>query len=365
VSGPARPAPRRTRVLTGSLVVVLLAVAVAGVLWWRARGEEGLARAVAVAPVDSERLAWVDWAGVRRELGGGVGGEPSPEQLQALLDEAYAADLSATSALVESAPALQRLVGLSPATIGWESLAQSEAGALLTLGAGQVDLAAVADDLERADFERPDSPTGVWDGGVDLAATLGLSPQLSYVALLAEQGLVMTSDDPGYLQDAVAAVLDDGERGMPGVEGVVEGVAGVRGGSEDPGPLAALVLSGANACTALAMAQADDTARAEADVLIDAAGAVSPLTAFAMGLAPGDARVAMSFETEEQARANADSRAALAVGPAPGQGGSFADRFTLDSATAEDGTVVLDLDPAPRSALLSDLGSGPVLYATC
>lgn len=357
-----RPTSRPTsrRLLAVGLALLLVLALVAGVLWWRARGADGLAQAVAVAPVATERLSWVDWAGVRRELGGGLDADSSPERLETFLGEAYGADLTATSAMVESAPSLQRLLGLSPATVGWESLAQSAGGALLTLGVADLDLDEVADDLERADFQRPDSPTGVWVGGIDLAATLDLSPQFSHLAVLAEEQLVMASDDATYLEDAVAAVVEGRERGMVGVEEVV---AGVRADETDP--LAALVLTGTNACTALAMAQADETAQDEADVLVDAAGEVNPLTAFAMGLSPDDARVAMSFENEEQARTNADSRAALATGPAPGQGGSFGDRFALDSATAEDRTVVLDLDPAPNAALLSDLGSGPVLYATC
>ena len=67
----------------------------------------------------------------------------------------------------------------------------------------------------------------------------------------------------------------------------------------------------------------------------------------------------------EQARRNADSRSALAAGPAPGQGGDFSDRFAVDSATAEGDLVTLDLEPVEGTYVLSDLSSGPVLFATC
>ena len=60
------------------------------------------------------------------------------------------------------------------------------------------------------------------------------------------------------------------------------------------------------------------------------------MTGFAMSVQPGgDVRVVMSFENDDQARTNADTRAALAPGPAPGQGGDFSDRFPVDSVTAE------------------------------
>jgi hypothetical protein len=101
-------------------------------------------------------------------------------------------------------------------------------------------------------------------------------------------------------------------------------------------PLSAAVYSGDYACAALAMGQADADDQAEAAELVSAAGTVDPYLAFAMGVrAGGEVRVAMEFANDDQARANADSSAALATGPAVGQGGEFADRF------------------------------GPVLFATC
>jgi hypothetical protein len=48
-----------------------------------------------------------------------------------------------------------------------------------------------------------------------------------------------------------------------------------------------------------------------------------------------------------------------------GQGGDFADRFTLDKATADGSLVSLDLSPKRGAAVLGDLSTGPVLFATC
>lgn len=357
-----RPGRGRRRLLWQAVVLVLVVALAAAVVWWRVRPAEGLERAVEVAPADTARLSWVDWAGFREDAGIDAGPRSGATGVQRLLDAAYTADVSATSALVASAPGLQRLLGLSPAGIAWEALAQSETGSLVVVGPGEVDLDEVADELEEAGWTRPAEDDGVWVGGVDLVTRLdpGLTPLLAHVVLLADEGLVLASDDVPYLEGVVED-LRAGDTGMEGVDGVV---AAVRPDGEDP--LGASVLTGDNACTDLAMAQADDEAQAEADALVEAAGDVDPLTAIATALLPGgDARVAMGFETEEQARDNADSRAALAAGPAPGQGGGFADRFTLDAASAEGETVLLDLDPVEGSAVLSDLGSGPVLYATC
>jgi hypothetical protein len=73
----------------------------------------------------------------------------------------------------------------------------------------------------------------------------------------------------------------------------------------------------------------------------------------------------MSFENDDQARTNADSRAVLAGGPAPGQGGDFSSRFRLGTVSADGAVVTMELEPAAGEYVLSDLTSGPVLFATC
>jgi hypothetical protein len=126
------------------------------------------------------------------------------------------------------------------------------------------------------------------------------------------------------------------------------------------------VYDGDRVCRALAMSQADDDDQQAADYLIEKAGTVDPLTAYAMSVQPGgDVRAVMAFSDDDQARTNADSRATLASGPAPGQGGDFSDRFSVTSATAEGDVVTLDLEPRKGTYVFSDLSSGPVLFATC
>ena len=197
----------------------------------------------------------------------------------------------------------------------------------------------------------------------DLARAMSLAPattqRLSWTdwrAVRCEIGAVLTSDSSVYLKQAVAAATGEADR-LTSVSDLV---------GDETAPLTAAVFTGAYACEKLAMASADDTDRAQAEELIRSAGDVHPLTGFAMASHPdGHISVTMSFESDAIAVTNADTRATLASGPAPGQGGDFAERFSVDSASADGRLVHLRLDPVEGQYVLSDLTSGPLLLATC
>ncbi|QBR93344.1 hypothetical protein [Nocardioides euryhalodurans] len=343
-------------VVVAGLVVVLVA---GGVLWWRSSQQTDLQRAVALAPEGSQRLTWTDWAGVRRELGaGGLSGSSGTGELATFLDDAYDADLSPMSSLVESAETMQAEYGFSPATLEWELFTQSPDGAAVLMKLPEdADTDALADGLEELGYTPPDEEGGTWRGGADLLPAIGtLTPELQYLALDADQGVVVASDTGDYAERAMESVTGEADA-VSGLDEVVEAVGT---------PLAAAVYDADVACSSLSMGNAGPADQDQADQLVEAAGEVNPLTGFAMGLLPDrDVRVAMSLETEDQARADADSRAALAAGPAPGQGGEFGDRFRLGRVAAEGEVVTMELDPVEGSYVLSDLTSGPVLFATC
>ena len=346
------------KVLVGAAVLLLVAAVAAGLLWWRAQPSGELERATALAPADAERLTWTDWRGVRAELDADLDETSSPGELTALLDAGYEADLTSTSALLGSAEAMQAEYGVSPATLDWELFSQSAAGAVVLMRlADGTDLDALRDTLEGLGYQRPEDDDGVWVGGADLLAATapGLTPQLQHLAVVDDERLLVASDATDYL----AEVVDDLGAGAPDALTPVVEAAG-------EAPLTAVVYDSAYVCGQLAMGQADQADQRQAEQLLAEAGEVNPLTGFLMAELPGgDLRVAMSFESEDQARANADSRGALLRGPAPGQGGSFADRFTVEEVVA-DGTVVrADLTPVEGEYVLSDLSSGPVLFASC
>ncbi len=281
--------------------------------------------------------------------------------MRKFLDRGFERDLTSTSALVQSAPALQEHFGFSPATLEWELFSQSEQGAVVIMRVPDAtDVGTIGDQLERSGFTRPaaGATSGqVWSGGDSALAALGadLTPELQYVALDASDHLVLTSDSESYL----ATVVDGLGEGSVG-----EGMQDVIDASGEP--LSAAVYDGAYTCSALAMSHADRSDQQEADQLISQAGKVNPVTGFAMSAQPGGhLRVALGFENSDQARTNADSRSVLASGPAPGQGGDFSDRFSVSSTTADGRVVTLDLVPTEGSYVLSDLSTGPVLFATC
>jgi hypothetical protein len=166
---------------------------------------------------------------------------------------------------------------------------------------------------------------------------------------------VITSDTADYLASTVEGLGED--TGPEHLDEVVDASGE---------PLSAVLYDGAHACRALAMSAADTGEQAQAEELVAAAGELNPMRAFAMSAQPGgDVRVVMEFESEEQARDNADARAALADGPAPGQGGDFADRFALGPVTADGTAVTMTLQPVEGGYVMSDLSTGPVLFATC
>lgn len=349
---------RRLWIVAG--VVVALMVAAGGFLWWRHDDDRtSFAWAVDHAPGGTQRISWTDWAAVRQHEHADLSTLSSGAEVRRFLDRAFDDDLSSTSALITSAPVLQERYGFSPASADWELFSQSYQGAVVMLHLpSSVDLDDVAEHLGDLGYRAPDDPDGVWQGGEDLLARISpsLTGELQYVALDRGDDLVLTSDSASFLGVAMDAVRGHGAR-VTGLDAVVD----------DAGePLASAVYSGDYACGALAMAHAGAADQAEAKRLVAQAGEVNPYSAFAMSDEPdGSVRVAFEFESGDAARTNADSRAALARGPAPGQGGTFPDRFTLTSVTAQGSLVVMRLAPRPDASVLSDLSTGPVLFATC
>ena len=179
---------------------------------------------------------------------------------------------------------------------------------------------------------------------------------------------MLTSDTQRYLEQALEEAADEHEPAAAGVTDVL--------GTLPTQPLSAVLMTGDQACGALSMGQAGASDQAAADELLARAGPVNPVTGFVLALlpaaddagpdAPLDLRVGLGFESEEQARTNADTRATLAAGPAPGQGGDFSDRFTVDEVSADGSAPSPSTWPRSRAPTWSaTCPSGPVLFATC
>jgi hypothetical protein len=352
----------RKRLMTIAGVLIAVAVVASGVVVLLTGGEDDvdratLAGALRLAPGDTQRFSWTDWAGVRRAVDLDLSQSSPGSAVEDLLDRGFEADLTPSSALGSSAAVMQQRLGFSPATLDWELFSQGAGSASLTMRASaSVDFDFVEAQLLETGYAEPAEADGAWfsDPLTD-DITSQVTPVLIYVALDREQRMIFASDTDVGVAAAVAAAEDASSEVL--TDDVVAAVGD---------PLSASLYTGEQVCNALALARADATDVEQGQALIAAAGPVNPLLGFAIGAyADGGVRVVMALETAEQARTNAETRAVLATGPAPGQGGEFADRFTLESATASGELVVLELEPQPGAYVLSDLSSGPLLFATC
>lgn len=351
--------PKRLVMGLVAALVVVLVVATAAV--WRSRSPDQtpLAWAVGHAPEGTQRVSWTDWAQVRDAEHATLSSRSPVGDVRRFLDRAYDDDLTSASALVQSTPVLQQKFGLSPASIDWELFSQSYDGATVMMHVpDSVDFGSFADHLESLGFTRPSDPAGVWGGGSDVLARISpdLTPELSYVALDERDSLVLTSDTAEFLTVAVRAARGD--------DPTVSGLGAV---VDDAGrPVSSSIYTGDYACSALAMAHAGAADQAQGQRLVADAGPVNPYSAFGMSDEPdGSVRVTFAFEDTSAARANADTRSVLARGPAPGQGGTFGDRFRVDSVSARGSVVTMRLLPVRGAYVLSDLSTGPLLFATC
>jgi hypothetical protein len=343
------------------LVVGVLAVVVRTV--WRDEHRTDFREALDAVPRSTLRLAFTDWAAVRRQLEVPTRSRPSEAQIDELVSRSYDTDLSAASSIDESAAALQEHFGFSPATAQWEAYAQSRGGATMVVRMPDAfDMDRVTEHLDDLGFTEPSSSTGVWKGGADLVSAIDptITPELQYVAVLADQHLVVTSDQESYAE--IAADTARGDRASLGDLASARDLV-------DPldGPVAAMFWSRDFACTDLTMSQADSDSQAQAEQLVSAAGGVTPMDGLVMAMAADRSlTVAEHFENDRQARENLRPRAKLAVGDAPGRGGTFSDDLTLTSSRTHGATVVLRLRPKEKTGfVLSALDNGPVLFATC
>ncbi|MBZ5734776.1 hypothetical protein K8Z61_09750 [Nocardioides sp. TRM66260-LWL] len=354
---------RRGLALIGAAVVLAL---VAGLLvtrqlgWW-GTSRTALQAAVRMAPADTVRFSWTDWRAVRAEVGSDVGKDSSSEEVQEFLRKAYPTDATSRSALTDLVPILQEGFGFSPATLAWELLAQGPRGAVeIDRLDDDVSIDDLGDRLAALGYQRPGADR-VWKGGPDLLGQIGLrlgqdtSPLLQHVAFDEKRHLVLFSNRPDYLAETVAGLDDHDSQ----VDDVLDAVG-------DPDPMAATVFAGSYVCEELAMGQADPDDKARGEELVRAAGPISPLASYAMVLRRDrSVAVAFGFENDQQAKENAPTRARLASGEAPGQGGDFPERFSLGTVEARGKVVTMELKPKPENYVLSDLSDGPVLFATC
>ena len=353
----------RRYLVLGLALVLVAGLLVAGVLVFQQRNRSHLQDALDSVPKGSLRVGFTDWGVVRQEVKARLGDDPDSDRIDDFVNTAYDRDYTAASSLDAAAVAMHEKFGFGPVNAQWETYAQARGGATMVLKVAEgTDFDVLAANLRSAGYTRPKDDDGVWFGGADLVASLdpSLTPEVQYVALLEDQGLVVSSDTSSYAARTAKVASGDGDSAAS-----VDGVTDMAEKLGDPAN--AMVWTGDFACEDLAMSRADKSDQARAEDLVRAAGGVTPLDGLAMGmLADRTLRVVAHFEDGDRAEENLRSRARLAVGDAPGRGVSFADDFELTGSRSSGNDVVLDLQPKQSTGyVLSALYDGPVLFATC
>ena len=357
------PAWRRRGLVVAVLAVALVALVTAALVWWLLRGPAGPhADAMDTLPEATLRSSFTDWSRVDEELDvPDVEEAQDEEAVRDFLDAAYDADVVTGSTLLDVVPGLALTFGYSPAQAEWEAYGQSPDGAVDVLKVDDsVDFGDVADNLEDAGYDVPEEDDGVWRGSGDLVVEFEspMSTLQINVLLLEDRRLVLTSDDAAYLESTKAVIDGDAAslRDVPGVDPLVESTEKA---------ISAQLWSRDFACTDLAMSQADAIDQREGARLVEEAGGVHPLDGLVIARTGRQAAtIAMWFDSETDAEDDLQPRTDLARGPAPGQGGDFTDRFSVEQSLADGRLVTMSIRPSTES-LMGDLGQGPLLFAAC
>ena len=356
----------RRRLLLALVAVAVVLVVAAAVLVWSRLGSTPVEEAVERLPSGTLRATYTDWAAVEKAVPDpDLTARSSTEDFDAFLDQAFDKDLTTASALSDSMEALAVNYGITPLDGEWEIYGQAEDGSVDVLQLSEdVDLDALEEQFASLGYEPPaDGPgtDGVWDGTPELVAGLDapLTPVQENVAVVTSERLLLMSDAPEYLARTIEAIKGDGET-LATVDAVPELVEAAGEAT------VAIFWVDDLACSELAMFQADPTDAAAANEMIADAGGVHPLDGLVMAQQPDlTMTVGMAFESSEQAGEDLQPRTDLASGEAPGQGGTFPERFRITDSVAEDRLVTMTFDPVGEGPLLGDLGQGPVLFATC
>lgn len=354
------------RVVVAALALTLAVALVVVVVWRLLAQPSAYEQAVSWLPKPTLRATYTAWPEVEKLAGGtSIGSASTQGQVSAFLNRAYDQDLTTTSAVSDSTYALMHKYGFSPLDAQWEIYGQSRQGAVDVIRLdSSVDMEGIEHHLRTLGYQAPSAGSdsgGTWVGSADLVAQIdgSLSGVQQNVAVLVDERVVLMSDNPDYASRTADVVGGD--------EAPVTDVGGVSDlASEASDPVSATLWASDFACADLSMSDADDQDKRVADDLVAKAGGINPLSGLVMAQQENrELIVGMHFESSEEASSNLQPRVDLASGEAPGQGGTFGERFKITKAEASGNNVVMHLRPRKRESLLSDISQGPVLFATC
>ena len=254
---------------------------------------------------------------------------------------------------------MQDELGLSPATLDWELLAQSADGAVEMLGVGD-DLASTTSPSgsPRSGWAEPEDEDGVWVGGPDVLVGVGsgLTPELQHFVLLPDRGLVLASDQAPYLEQVMEVVDGDADAAE----------------ASPTWPQGSAIRSRQRCTTATTRASASRWPRPTTTPAPrrtswwppPVGSTRSPASRWACSPAGTSGRCCR-WRTPTTHRATPTRAPSWRPARLPGRAATSRTGSPSRTPAREGREITLDLRPAEGAYVLSDLTSGPVLFATC
>ena len=325
--------------------------------------EARIEQALDALPKQTLVASYTDWRAARVDLAPRLTSDASVQTKKAFLDSAYERDYSINSVLVAFETEMQASYGWTVLDAEWEMYGQSRDGAVAVLKMpDDFDFDAAESQLSRLGYELA-GDDGVRRGSAEVLSTISpsLTPQLSDIVLLPDKHLIVSSDSQSYAALTAETVRGDHDSVLD-VEGVADMAAPLAENA-----VTAVVNVQARGCVAAGFDEADPGEQRLARQRIRSVGGVT--TTDGLTLAIDDERrltVIMHFTSGAEAADDRDPRIALAHGQAPDQGGTFEERFSIGEVKVVGTNLVMRLDPKSSDVhLLSDLGRGGLLFASC
>ncbi|MGA9346147.1 MAG: hypothetical protein WBV37_13670 [Nocardioidaceae bacterium] len=354
---------RINRAVAVASVIVVLTVAAGLLVSHVLHHDSRIESALRTIPEQTLVANFTDWSAVRSALAPEIASTSPAGERASLFARAYDRDFTTTSVLGVFDPEMATTYGWTVLDSTWEMYGQSRDGAVdvLRMSAG-FDFAAADRALTKLGYAAGVGGVRVADAGAMVAIAPDLTPQLTAIALLPDEGLIVTSDTPAYAGLTLATISGS-------APSVYDGDVGVRAMSAalTDTSVSALMDVGTYSCTAAGFGQADAGEREVARQRISEVGGVAETQGLTLSIAAGRSlTVVLNFASPDQAAADLAPRRALARGVAPAQGGTFEERFSIAGAGTVGSEIVLVLDPrTPDTQLLRDLGRGGLLFASC
>ncbi len=354
---------RINRVVAMASAIVVLTVVAGLVVSHVLHHDSRIEHALHTMPEQTLVANFTDWSAVRSALGPDVSSRSPAGERATLFTRAYDHDFTTASILGVFDPQMADTYGWTVLDSTWEMYGQSREGAVdvLRMSAG-FDFTAADQALTKVGYAAESEGVRVADGQTLAAIAPDLTPQLTAIALLPDQGLIVTSDAAAYVRLTVATIggstpsVYDGDVGVQAMSAALSDTS-----------VSAILDVGAYSCVAAGFGQSDVGQRELVRQRIRDVGGVTETEGLTLSIdAGGSLTVVLMYASPDLAAADLAPRRALARGVAPGQGGTFDERFSIGRADTIGSAIVLVLDPrTPDTQLLRDLGRGGLLFASC